>query len=848
MDSSPTRAKGAGDDDYEVRVAKEMAVAIQQNPKLTPAEIKELKQKTAESIQKSKSERSATMGGKSPLLKSISKGVKSGVKKASKAFHQVSDRKLGSGASSEVTRTSSPSALGGGGVSLGDFLDDSKRHQLEHSETDDTLGFTSASQALVGNSAAGQHPQSSSTSANIRITGIVWKRRSGLGKYSTTAWERRRVILRGSKLYYYQTNSDHKDEDNSAGSANPEDAIDTDDEHDAPKSNKSWLMEQVGHVTKSSSSKKDARGYLDLVKENAFVGASFGHSGAPTPFSLSIKVLAQTKWKLCFDTRAELMQWLAALTDVIVQASVDTYNSQILAANDPSAGDASYVGQLSEPPLIANSGTQSRVGGHRLWVGGHYKVQSEDYPANDLLDVTEGDLEDVHSDDDDENETAANSASRSGSKDGLVLELDGGREIWGIPAKHINTGFLLWNAAIIAARASSTTVEVFWYLLTFANFALFGLMAKETVGGQISPSTLNSRRMARRFSTGQSIPVASVKGGKDEKSGMTSSTPQLKKQASSMSDVLPVAGSTTMRIENAMDVPVNKDGHVFAGWRYANPHMMKIRSHNYKKDKIKVPSPGDLYECVCLDIFESRNRMPDMASRVKLPKCEWNDNSPKTWNAPDIFVVSISIPTDPPSLYNSSDDGGGYTVTAYFKMRPETRELLKKVTADGYNPKSDLGEGVDINKTKINAVRLLDEWCRRAPTDDAFCARFKVLPNAQNLKEIGLPAWISKYNGKPFLIKRPGQTGFIYRHPDKSCVEFDISLHPFPYLAKQGINFMKDTYFKKILVTFGFLIEGRAEDELPECLIGLMQLCYPDPVHALQGEDLMAGKTISSYD
>jgi hypothetical protein len=83
----------------------------------------------------------------------------------------------------------------------------------------------------------------------------------------------------------------------------------------------------------------------------------------------------------------------------------------------------------------------------------------------------------------------------------------------------------------------------------------------------------------------------------------------------------------------------------------------------------------------------------------------------------------------------------------------------------------------------------------------------QVVPHAQNLKEIGLPSWIAKYNGKPFLIKRLGETGLMYRHPEKSCIEFDISLHPFLYLAKQGIFYMKDMFFKKVLITFGFLIE-----------------------------------------
>jgi len=73
-------------------------------------------------------------------------------------------------------------------------------------------------------------------------------------------------------------------------------------------------------------------------------------------------------------------------------------------------------------------------------------------------------------------------------------------------------------------------------------------------------------------------------------------------------------------------------------------------------------------------------------------------------------------------------------------------------------------------------------------------------------------------------------------------MEFDISLHPFPYLAKKGICYMKEAYFEKTVVTFAFCIEGRTETELPECLIGLFQLCYPNPIHAIQGEDWFAGK------
>lgn len=312
--------------------------------------------------------------------------------------------------------------------------------------------------------------------------------------------------------------------------------------------------------------------------------------------------------------------------------------------------------------------------------------------------------------------------------------------------------------------------------------------------------------------------------------------------------VPPKAGTTSMQLQHPKDRPVSKDGHVFAGWCRPDPETIKVRSHNYMKDRVKVSSPGELYQCVHLDIFESCQRYPHMASRVQLPEVHFQDDGPTTWHTPDIFVISIAIPTDPPKLFKSADDGGGYTITAYFVMHQETRDILKRITSDGYDPNCDQVGVEEMNRSKVNAVRLLEEWCRRSPTDDSFCARFKVVPNAQNLKEMGLPLRISKYNGKPFLIKRPGQTGFLYHHPDQSCIEFDISLHPFPFAAKKGINFMKDIYFKKALITFGFLIEGQAEDELPECLIGLMQLCYPDPAYAIQGEDFMAGTSPRSFE
>lgn len=309
----------------------------------------------------------------------------------------------------------------------------------------------------------------------------------------------------------------------------------------------------------------------------------------------------------------------------------------------------------------------------------------------------------------------------------------------------------------------------------------------------------------------------------------------------------PTAGTSAKKIENTTDVPENKDGDIFAGWRAIAGETFQVRSHGYLTTKNKVPSPGELYTCAHVDVFESPSRYADIARRVHLPKATFkNDSGLKTWVSPDIFIVSIALPTDPPKLGRSSSDGGGYTITSYFTMHQETRDILRRVTAEGYDPNTE--EIDDKQKSKVNAVRLFEEWCKRSPTDPKMQSRFKLVPNASNLDEIGMPSWISKYNGKPVLIKRPGQTGFFYDHPELSCIEYDISLHVFPYLAKQAICYMKEAFFKKIIIGFGFVIEGRDDNELPECCIGVMQICYPNPNHAIQAGDFFAGICPKSFD
>lgn len=193
----------------------------------------------------------------------------------------------------------------------------------------------------------------------ILFAGPVWKRRGGLGKLAsyTNAWESRHLQLRGTVLLYFDSDP-----------------------------------------TKASSSSNDPqellRGYLDLAEEKASVQATFGHSGAPSPFCLSIKVpvgLAQeTKWKLCFEHHQTQMEWLSAISDVVIQCSVDVYNRALLDATNPKGAMDTSV-HTRRPPVYepgtkelhspgkskkTRSGSFQLVDSpHQLWMMDDYSVE-----------------------------------------------------------------------------------------------------------------------------------------------------------------------------------------------------------------------------------------------------------------------------------------------------------------------------------------------------------------------------------------------------------------------------------------------------------------------------------------
>ena len=58
--------------------------------------------------------------------------------------------------------------------------------------------------------------------------------------------------------------------------------------------------------------------------------------------------------------------------------------------------------------------------------------------------------------------------------------------------------------------------------------------------------------------------------------------------------------------------------------------------------------------------------------------------------------------------------------------------------------------------------------------------------------------------------------------------------HRFAFLAKKGLRFLQHK-FPDMILEVAFLIESRAEEELPEQLLGVCRLNHPDYEKAAEG-------------
>lgn len=141
------------------------------------------------------------------------------------------------------------------------------------------------------------------------------------------------------------------------------------------------------------------------------------------------------------------------------------------------------------------------------------------------------------------------------------------------------------------------------------------------------------------------VSVPAVLGGLTE----TESTAPLPPPTKIYAPIGPRAGSSTLKYEAMDGCDMHEEDFrkteeslqvKCVRWCSLPGEEVAVRSIDYRRSHRKVPSQGELYECIKVDFVESPHRLASMSSRVELPQgvnAPDRSTSEKTWHAPNIL-------------------------------------------------------------------------------------------------------------------------------------------------------------------------------------------------------------------
>jgi hypothetical protein len=179
---------------------------------------------------------------------------------------------------------------------------------------------------------------------------------------------------------------------------------------------------------------------------------------------------------------------------------------------------------------------------------------------------------------------------------------------------------------------------------------------------------------------------------------------------------------------------------------------------------------------------------------------------PATWaigedlvaQVPSLFVLNVQLPSEfPTSIFTEITDGPGWSLVYYFRWTDASLVNIAASTRDATNTATKMmaeymNSGAEVSsaygKTDFTAPKETPEYKK-------WKGRFKVILNALNMDEFGLPGFITSYNAKPVLIRN---TGTLIRGTNSlsgtniQYAEFDINVHRFSSVPKKGLSIILD--------------------------------------------------------
>jgi len=225
---------------------------------------------------------------------------------------------------------------------------------------------------------------------------------------------------------------------------------------------------------------------------------------------------------------------------------------------------------------------------------------------------------------------------------------------------------------------------------------------------------------------------------------------------------------------------------------------------NYIKTGIKAPSSGSIYEIFAFDGWCTKNKKINDISRFY--NMTTRPPVPDVYDIPPVLMINVLIPNyKPPLMGKLKTNGKGYSMVFFGELSVKSRE--------------------QINEGKLTpALRLFQEFVRGGKSS-VYGDRLKCIARILNTNEASksygrvTKLLVSKYNGTPFLA-RDSPT---FKYVSGKYFSIDLDAHLFGRSAKTGLSAIKD-YMNKVVFDFGFVIEGRTDDENPEQILASIRV------------------------
>lgn len=602
---------------------------------------------------------------------------------------------------------------------------------------------------------------------NTELSGYLFKRRGGYGKLTFNPWQLRYFTIKDGYLSYYEN-------------------------QESPES--------------------ESRGSFDLREEFDMQGGPCSIEGSPNSFTIQLSIPNEEKWKLCAENKDEYLKWKTAINGFWGLKGSTARTPKKVDESGYSSPNPSIVQRLSTIgssgiSAIASSGSLSAQPTPR-------SVDSSSNNSDSGRDtspkVSMNNLASV-STIDPTPKVPTPAAITGGTSDTIgapstkqprkILKAKVSSGMINSDQLELLMVIIIFNISLIMFNQSSSSLMSGLYVI-IANFVVIQTLLLRAERSKTSRAGVE---MGEISSTSSGVSAAAVPINSNSSiTTMSSSSPISPPEGadSNVSDVntmggRPIAGGTYPYFEG---VSPNVPPHT---WSKCDHKRFKVRDIDYEKLKQKCPSDEPLYSVFAVDVFCTDNRIDNVTQHMELPDCsDLQINNP---HVPPVFCVQVQMPSDPPASSFSpyvTEDGPGWAIVVYFKMTQKTCNQLNGI------------------EEPSNAVKLFSSWCENYQDKD-WKARFKVIASCLNMEELGVPSMVTSWNAKPVLIRR---TSTLYKTPQ--YMETTIHVFKFANMAKSSIH-MLTSRCSQMFMEIGFLIEGRGNPQLPECLIGCASVNKP---------------------